>query len=299
MADTHYDVLGVAPTASADEIRHAYHALAMRYHPDHSGDVPEQLRHHLDEMMTTLNEAWATLGDSAKRADYDRTLDAPTNGRAASGPQSASYDEPVARPLRSDECLLCGSSPAVEITLWQATGKLIWWVRRSLRATLCRDCGLAEFRSFQNRTLITGWWGIISFFANVLFVLSNAGAAIKLQRLAAPTRTELIDAPLPRPLSPGKPLFARAGIWIAVVIIAGLGAIIATSPSSNTAGASSADWSVGSCVSGTSTVHPIDCSDSHDGKIVATRTAPEHCPAIADGYADDGSGTVYCIDSSQ
>ena len=31
---SHYEVLGVAQSASARDIRHAYRAMALRYHPD-------------------------------------------------------------------------------------------------------------------------------------------------------------------------------------------------------------------------------------------------------------------------
>ncbi len=59
----HYEVLGVHPTASPAEVRRAYLALARRHHPDAGGDAGT---------MRAVNEAWAILGDPARRAEYDR-----------------------------------------------------------------------------------------------------------------------------------------------------------------------------------------------------------------------------------
>ncbi len=306
MSETYYDVLGVEPSASVDEIRARYHELANRYHPDHNGDVPETARRHLDDVMSELNVAWATLSEPGMRLDYDRMLRAehattttsPSGRGASASPASSSYQSgPVARPRRDDECIMCGSHPVATVTLRQATGKVIWWVRRQMTAPLCRDCGMAEFRDLQNRTMLTGWWGVISFFANCLFVLSNSGAALKLRNLEPPTRTDLIDVPLPRPLAPGKSIFARPGIWVTAVVVAGL--IVFAASGGATSPTSSAGWSVGSCVEGTTVASPVDCSESHDGKIIATRADSDHCPFTADGYVDDDSGIVYCIDSSQ
>jgi len=47
-----YEVLGVRPDATPDEIRRAYLTLARRHHPDAGGD-PEEMRR--------LNEAWSAL----------------------------------------------------------------------------------------------------------------------------------------------------------------------------------------------------------------------------------------------
>ena len=64
---THYDVLGVPPSASADEVKRAYHRRAREHHPDMqvggSGDP-----------MVELNAAWAVLGDPHRRHTYDREL---------------------------------------------------------------------------------------------------------------------------------------------------------------------------------------------------------------------------------
>jgi hypothetical protein len=63
---THYEALGVSSTASTEEIKRAYRVQARRHHPDVSGTD--------DAAMQALNQAWATLGDPARRREYDRAL---------------------------------------------------------------------------------------------------------------------------------------------------------------------------------------------------------------------------------
>ncbi len=299
MGETAYEVLGVERTASVDEIRARYHELAMRYHPDRNADAPEHLKGQLSEMMAQLNDAWSQLSDPARRAEYDRSL-APRNRPAARQTRPSVRG----RPPRHDECALCGSSPAVEVTLRQASGFILRWTRRSMTAVLCRDCGTAEFRLLQNRTLYTGWWGLISFFVNLSYVLSNIGAAMQLRRLGVPNREERIDVPLDQPLDVGSPLLARGGVWLATALFVGLAALLAlggSGPKASTTGtsSSSATWQVGSCVQGTTSVEPVACSQTHAGKIVAIETSPNDCPP-SDAYAEDQTtNTVYCVDTTQ
>src|SRR5574344_1598547 len=69
MADKrdYYDVLGVAKTATADEIKSAYRKLAMKYHPDRNpGDKVAE------EKFKEAAEAYDVLHDQEKRARYDR-----------------------------------------------------------------------------------------------------------------------------------------------------------------------------------------------------------------------------------
>ncbi len=62
--DDHYKVLGVAQTASTDDIRSAYKEMAMKNHPDRGGDP---------EVWQAIQKAFDTLSDLQQRALYDRT----------------------------------------------------------------------------------------------------------------------------------------------------------------------------------------------------------------------------------
>jgi len=58
----YYSVLGVERTSTQAEIKQAYRKLAMKHHPDRGGNA---------STLTLINEAYETLGNEVKRAEYD------------------------------------------------------------------------------------------------------------------------------------------------------------------------------------------------------------------------------------
>ena len=79
MADF-YSVLGVARTASDDEIKKAYRKLAMQYHPDRNNGSKEA-----EEQFKSISEAYDVLRDPEKRAVYDRYGEAGLRGGGGGG----------------------------------------------------------------------------------------------------------------------------------------------------------------------------------------------------------------------
>jgi len=71
MARSHYDVLGVPRTATADEIKKAFRKLARENHPDLHPDDPKAT-----ERFKEVNRANEILSDEEKRKMYDELGDA-------------------------------------------------------------------------------------------------------------------------------------------------------------------------------------------------------------------------------
>ena len=65
----YYKVMGLKFEATDDEIKRTYRELAKQCHPDmHPDDKDAAAR------FAEISEAYETLGDSARRAEYDRQV---------------------------------------------------------------------------------------------------------------------------------------------------------------------------------------------------------------------------------
>lgn len=63
-----YQILGIAPTATGDEIKKAYRALAMRHHPDRNAHASAETR------FNAIQSAYELLSDPKRRAEYNQTI---------------------------------------------------------------------------------------------------------------------------------------------------------------------------------------------------------------------------------
>ena len=66
MVKSHYEVLGVPKSASADQIKKSYRKLSLTHHPDRGGD---------EEEFKKVSEAYQILSDPEKKNNYDNPFD--------------------------------------------------------------------------------------------------------------------------------------------------------------------------------------------------------------------------------
>lgn len=64
----YYEILGVSPNASSEDIKKAYRRLAVKYHPDKNRDNSKEA----EEKFKEVSEAYKILSDGEKRKIYDQ-----------------------------------------------------------------------------------------------------------------------------------------------------------------------------------------------------------------------------------
>jgi molecular chaperone DnaJ len=92
-----YQLLGLSSDVTAAEIKRAYRRLAKVQHPDTQARVGTAEHTAATEEMVRLNEAYETLMDAGKRADYDRHIGVGRAGTKSKRPHFTSFDEDVER----------------------------------------------------------------------------------------------------------------------------------------------------------------------------------------------------------
>jgi len=87
-AKHHYEVLDVAPLATNEEIKNAYHALALRFHPDRFHQSGPELRNNVESAFARIAQAYETLSNQSSRSAYDarRSPRSPAAGAPRSAP---------------------------------------------------------------------------------------------------------------------------------------------------------------------------------------------------------------------
>lgn len=82
-----YEVLGVSPNATDDEVKEAYRELAKKYHPDNYADNP--LREFAEEKMSEINAAYDQVMEE-RRSGAPRTSG---TGYGSAGGYQSSYPD--------------------------------------------------------------------------------------------------------------------------------------------------------------------------------------------------------------
>ena len=115
----HFQVLGVARTATADEIRLAYYTLARKLHPDRLSalGITDDAR-SAQQLFAQINTAFSVLNEPAKRDEYARVL--ARGGEAAIRAEESQAEELALRVMRAEEAFRRGEMALRRDQLQQA-----------------------------------------------------------------------------------------------------------------------------------------------------------------------------------
>ena len=156
----YYAILGLQNTATLRDVKAAYRLLAKKYHPD-VNKSSEAARH-----MQAVNEAYETLGDPIKRAEYDQIREM-GGGSAQVTPEQHIH-------------VACAKCSKIDSTLRVSTFTTVWSflffsTYRGWSQILCARCRVLESLKFNLQVLIFGWWGIPwGVIWTVVFFVKNA-----------------------------------------------------------------------------------------------------------------------------
>lgn len=115
---TYYELLGVAPTSSDEEVRSAYRRLARVGHPDAGGNAA---------IFGLVQAAYECLSDPARRAGYDSSLR--WQGRypgETAGPRPADTSEPATSEPADTSDTATGETAETAVASEPAPAKLRW-----------------------------------------------------------------------------------------------------------------------------------------------------------------------------
>ncbi|GAP16337.1 J domain-containing protein [Levilinea saccharolytica] len=200
----YYTIFEIDPTATNEQIRSQYRFLLHAWHPD---KFPEgELRTKAEEKTKEVIEAYSVLANPDKRQEYDEYLrlysnlrNGATTSRSSSSQststQSTTSQSPSSQPSKSQsEPKQSASSPPEQnqakagkkycecckmpaetqhINFHENIGMVIFRRYRSIEGNFCKPCIDYYFWSSTGRTMLLGWWGLISFIVTPFILLNN------------------------------------------------------------------------------------------------------------------------------
>lgn len=174
-----------------EEVSAVYRALVRRFHPDWralAGESTPEGGASMYRMWEAHQTLTSTLLPIVRPADAAE----PIVHRSLGG----------LRPPTENECLFCGSTPALPARFRHQESSFLDRVTVPIEGTMCRSCALAVGRRKQAQTLQSGWWGLRAPAINLGIVATNAAELRRVRRFPAPEgRAENVISLLRAPMS--------------------------------------------------------------------------------------------------
>lgn len=151
----YYEILGVDPKASAQEIKKAYRELMKQYHPDKNVES-----HGTTRRAQLINEAYSTLKNPVKRLEYDNLME--LAAKEAPGPETASHEVHGGHETTDFRCEKCGrKDTTLRVTIFlRIYSFLVTTYRRGWAHILCSRCRIKYSLLFNIEVSLLGWWGL-------------------------------------------------------------------------------------------------------------------------------------------
>lgn len=143
----YYRALGVAPNATAADIKAAFRRKAMEYHPDRC-KLP-----NATGLFQQVNEAFSVLGDPQSRAQYDTS-----NVTASDTARPNTSQQAPPEPIRCSVCSKVSAQPRYVI-FYRVYSFIVMTRREAVQGIYCSTCAEKACIKATVFTWAFAWWG--------------------------------------------------------------------------------------------------------------------------------------------
>lgn len=166
----YYEILEVERTASLEQIKSQHRFLLHAWHPDKFPDGV--LRRRAEDKVIEINEAYSVLSDSVKREKYNESFDATSKPSVQAPPSQPVKEPPINQPKQL--CESCGLPVQTKyVEFYENVGMIFMRQHKSVKGKFCKSCIDYYFWNLTGKTMLLGWWGIISFIISPFILLNN------------------------------------------------------------------------------------------------------------------------------
>lgn len=154
----YYKILKISENASQEEIKSSFRKLALVYHPDRSTGN--------QAAFVAISEAYSVLSNLDKKRIYDLSINPLVSQTTTAHARTSSSNQ--------RNCQACNRiAPLKHVKLLQNIGLLFERRSKQIEGNFCKNCIDKYFARLTLKTFIFGWWGIISFFVTIWYLLNN------------------------------------------------------------------------------------------------------------------------------